>query len=112
MVPIWTTEIGVTTQRFIYKRGLVWRRTQELQLRAIEEVNCSRTYRGACGLRHLELHGTGVDDIRLPALADPLGLRRALQDGMAAAAQAQAAAPGRHAHRRRQPKARCRSLEA
>jgi hypothetical protein len=46
------------------------------------------------GFGHLELHGTGVDDIRLPALADPLGLRRALQDGMAAAAQAQAAAPG------------------
>src|SRR5262245_11830854 len=38
MVPIWTTEIGVTTQRFIYKRGWIWRKTQELQLRAIEEV--------------------------------------------------------------------------
>ena len=37
MVPIWTTEIGVTNQRFIYKRGLLWRSTQELQLRAIEE---------------------------------------------------------------------------
>jgi hypothetical protein len=95
MVPIWTTEIGVTTQRFIYKRGLVWRRTQELQLRAIEEVNLQQDIPGRMlGFGHLELHGTGVDDIRLPALADPLGLRRALQDGMAAAAQAQAAAPG------------------
>src|SRR5262249_43859888 len=36
LMPIWTTEIGVTNQRLIYKRGLVWRKTQELQLRAIE----------------------------------------------------------------------------
>jgi hypothetical protein len=33
------------------------------------------------------LHGTGVDDICLPSLADPMGLRKALQDGMAAATQ-------------------------
>jgi hypothetical protein len=39
-----------------------------------------------CG--RLRLHGTGVDDIRLPVLADPIGLRKALQDGMAAANQA------------------------
>ena len=41
MGPIWTTEIGVTNQRLIYKRGLLWRSTQELQLRAIEEVFAS-----------------------------------------------------------------------
>jgi len=29
----------VTNQRLIFKRGLLWRSTQELQLRAIEEVN-------------------------------------------------------------------------
>ena len=39
MGPLWTTEIGVTNQRFIFKRGLIWRSTHELQLRAIEEVN-------------------------------------------------------------------------
>ena len=88
LLPIWTTEIGVTTQRFIYKRGLVWRKTQELQLRAIEEVKLEQDVAGrVLGFGHLELHGTGVDDIRLPALADPLGLRRALQAGVAAAAQ-------------------------
>src|SRR5882757_9428610 len=93
MVPIWTTEIGVTNQRFIYKRGLLWRATQELQLRAIEEVNLEQGLLGRLfNFGRLELRGTGVDDIRLPALADPLALRRALQDGMAAAAQI--AAPG------------------
>jgi len=89
MGPLWTTEIGVTNQRFIFKRGLIWRSTHELQLRAIEEVNLQQDLLGRifdCG--RLRLHGTGVDDIRLPVLADPIGLRKALQDGMAAANQA------------------------
>jgi uncharacterized membrane protein YdbT with pleckstrin-like domain len=79
----------VTNQRVIFKRGLIWRSTHELQLRAIEEVNLEQDLLGRifdCG--RLRLHGTGVDDIRLPVLADPIGLRKALQDGMAAANQA------------------------
>jgi len=88
MLPLWATEIGVTNQRFIHKRGWLWRATQELQLRAIEEVNLEQGLLGQLfNFGRLELRGTGVDDIRLPSLADPLGLRRALQDGMAAAAQ-------------------------
>lgn len=88
LVPIWTTEIGVTNQRLIYKRGLIWRKTQELQLRAIEEVKLDQGLLGRLfDFGRLDLHGTGVGDIRLPALADPVGLRKALQDGMAAAAQ-------------------------
>src|SRR5215510_10788799 len=94
LVPIWTTEIGVTNQRLIFKRGLIWRSTQELQLRAIEEVNLEQDLLGRifdCG--RLRLNGTGVDDIRLPLLADPIGLRKALQDGMAAANQVGLAGP-------------------
>jgi len=88
LVPIWTTEIGVTNQRLVFKRGLLWRSTQELQLRAIEEVNLEQGLLGRLfSFGRLELRGTGVDDICLPQLADPMGLRRALQDGMAAGAQ-------------------------
>ena len=88
MFPIWATEVGVTNQRFIYKRGILWRTTQELQLRAIEEVDLRQSVLGRLlDFGRLELHGTGVDDISLPLLADPLGMRKALQDSMAAAAQ-------------------------
>ncbi len=38
MVPIWSTEIGVTNQRVIYKKGLISRQTSELQLGSVEEV--------------------------------------------------------------------------
>src|SRR5262245_4478808 len=92
--PLWTTEIGVTTQRFIYKRGLLWRTTQELQLRAIEEVNLEQGVLGRLlDFGRLQLHGTGVNDIRLPKLADPVRLRKALQDGIAAAANPANVAP-------------------
>jgi uncharacterized membrane protein YdbT with pleckstrin-like domain len=96
MVPIWTTEIGVTNQRLIYKRGLLWRTTQELQLRAIEEVKLTQGVLGRLfNFGRLELHGTGVGDITLPSLADPVGLRKALQDGMTAAARQAAGAASR-----------------
>ena len=83
MLPLWTTEIGVTSQRFILKRGWFQRTTDELQLRAIEEVNLEQ---GALGrlldYGRLILHGTGVNDIFLPTLADPVGLRKALQEAL------------------------------
>jgi hypothetical protein len=94
MMPMWTTEIGVTNQRFIFKRGWVRRTTDELQLTSIEEVNLVQ---GALGrlldYGRLVLHGTGVNDISLPPLADPVGLRRAVQDGMGAAKTAVVVAP-------------------
>jgi uncharacterized membrane protein YdbT with pleckstrin-like domain len=80
LVPIWTTEIGVTNQRIIYKRGLIQRDTNELQLRSIEEVRFSQDFWGRIfGYGKIEIHGTGDDAIFLPSVADPLGLRAALQ---------------------------------
>lgn len=70
---------------FVTIMGPLW----TTKIRAIEEVNLEQDLLGRifdCG--RLRLHGTGVDDIRLPVLADPIGLRKALQDGMAAANQA------------------------
>jgi uncharacterized membrane protein YdbT with pleckstrin-like domain len=86
MMPIWTTEIGVTSQRLIKKQGWLRRKTDELQLTSIEEVNLDQ---GAMGrlldYGRLRIHGTGVNDISLPTLADPVGLRRSLQEAMGAA---------------------------
>jgi membrane protein YdbS with pleckstrin-like domain len=94
MTPIWTTEIGVTNHRFIFKRGWLSRTTDELQLSSIEEVNLEQ---GAFGrlldYGRLVLHGTGVNDIKLPPLADPVGLRRALQEGMGSAKAAVVVVP-------------------
>ena len=86
MMPLWTTEVGVTSQRFIHKRGWLRRSTDELQLNSIEEVNLDQGAFGRLfGYGRLVLHGTGVNDILLPPLADPIVLRKALQEGMGAA---------------------------
>ena len=84
MGPIWATEIGVTNQRLIYKRGLVARATKEVELRCIEVVDLEQSLLGRLlDYGRVGVHGTGVADIVLPLIADPLGLRRALQDGIA-----------------------------
>jgi uncharacterized membrane protein YdbT with pleckstrin-like domain len=97
MVPLWTTEIGVTNQRLIFKRGFLFRSTDEVQLRAIEEVNLEQPVLGRLlGYGRLLVHGTGDDELELPIIADPLALRRTLQDAIHDA-QAGMAAPPRAA---------------
>jgi uncharacterized membrane protein YdbT with pleckstrin-like domain len=86
MIPIWTTEIGVTNQRFVYKRGLLNRQTDELQLRSIEVVRFNQDFWGRMfDFGKLEIHGTGDETIFLPAVTDPIELRAALQEAVGAA---------------------------
>jgi uncharacterized membrane protein YdbT with pleckstrin-like domain len=85
MYPVWTTEIGVTNQRLIYKRGLVRRRSDEFQLRAIEGVQMIQGVLGRLfNYGRIELQGTGVSELVLPPIADPLALRKALQEAIGA----------------------------
>lgn len=81
MVPIWTTEIGVTNHRLVVKRGWLSRSTTELQLKAIEQVNFKQGFLGRIfGFGQVDVHGTGVDDLHIPAVADPLSLLRAIEE--------------------------------
>jgi uncharacterized membrane protein YdbT with pleckstrin-like domain len=83
MVPIWTTEIGVTSQRVIYKRGLIQRETQEMQLRSVEQVSLDQDVLARIlGYGWLEIHGTGEEVMILPAIGDPVAMRRALQEAL------------------------------
>lgn len=86
LVPIWTTEIGVTNQRLIYKRGWLQWQTQEMQLGSIEGVNFNQDFWGRLfDYGKLQVHGTGEEDLVLPAVGDPLALRSALQEAIGAA---------------------------
>ena len=81
MIPIWTTEIAVTDHRLIMKRGWLSRSTDELQLKAIEQVNFRQGFLGRLfGFGTVDVHGTGVDDLRIPAVADPLGFLKAIEN--------------------------------
>ena len=80
-----TTEIIVTTYRFVYKRGLISRNTQEVSLSKIEEITLRQTIWGRIlGFGHLVLRGTGVGVIELPALDNPIHLRRIIENARSA----------------------------
>ncbi len=80
MVRKHTTEIGVTTTRFVNKTGFVALHTKEMALPNIEGVKVEQTFWGRImGYGHLRIEGTGVDAITLPDIADPIGFRRAIE---------------------------------
>ena len=80
MVRKWTTEIGVTTHRFVEKQGLFTLKTNEVALSNIEGVTLTQSFWGQMlGYGHLRIEGTGVDHIDLPSIGDPLGFRAAIE---------------------------------
>lgn len=80
MIKKWTTEIGVTTTRFVQKTGVFSLSTNEIALPNIEGVRVTQTFWGRIlGYGHLRIEGTGVDAIVLPDIADPIGFRRAIE---------------------------------
>ena len=80
MVRRWTTEIAVTSHRFVEKTGLVALRTNEIALPNIEGVRVRQGFWGRIwGYGRLRIEGTGVDAVELPPIANPVGFRRAIE---------------------------------
>ena len=80
MIRKWTTEIGITSHRFVKKTGLISLRTDEIALPNIEGVKVTQGVWGRIwGYGHLRIEGTGVDAVTLPTIADPVGFRRAIE---------------------------------
>jgi len=81
MIPIWTTEIAVTNHRLVIKRGWLTRSTTELQLKSIEQVNFHQGLLGRLlDFGRIEIHGTGMDDLRLPNIGCPTDLVKAIEN--------------------------------
>ena len=92
MYRVWTTEIGVTNQRLVYSRGLIRRSANDLQLSAIEEVRLVQDFFGRIfNYGRIEVRGTGLDDLELPALGDPVAIQKALQQAIGSRAASQVA---------------------
>jgi uncharacterized membrane protein YdbT with pleckstrin-like domain len=83
MVPIWTTEIGVTSERVILKRGFFTRHTDEIEISAIEEINIDQGFLGRLlGFGRITVQGTGDDDVDIPPIADPVRFRKSIQQAL------------------------------
>lgn len=80
-----TTEIVITTYRFVYKRGLLARDTKEVSLNKIEEITLHQSVWGRLlGYGKLVIRGTGVGVIELPDLDNPIDLRRRIENAKSA----------------------------
>jgi membrane protein YdbS with pleckstrin-like domain len=80
MIRRWSTEIGITSHRFVEKYGLLSMRTNEIALPNIEGVRVHQSVLGKLfGYGTVRIEGTGVDSVTTPAIADPVGFVRAIQ---------------------------------
>jgi membrane protein YdbS with pleckstrin-like domain len=81
VLPFLITEIGVTNQRLIVKRGWLARSTDEIALRSIEQVNFQQGFIGRLlGYGQVDVHGTGMDNLIIPPIADPLQFVKSIED--------------------------------
>jgi uncharacterized membrane protein YdbT with pleckstrin-like domain len=80
MIRKWSTEIGVTSHRFVERYGLLSMRTNEIALPNIEGVRVNQSILGRIfGYGTVRIEGTGVDSVTTPTIADPVGFVRAIQ---------------------------------
>ena len=81
MIRKWTTEMAVTDRRLIVKRGWISRKSEEISLGRLEEVNFDQSILGRIlGYGTIRVAGTGVSAIEIANIDDPLGFRRALEE--------------------------------
>jgi uncharacterized membrane protein YdbT with pleckstrin-like domain len=79
-----TTEIGITSSRFVEKTGLFTLHTNEIALHNIEGVRVEQSFWGRIlGYGHLRIEGTGIDAVNMPDIADPVAFRAALETARA-----------------------------
>jgi len=80
MIRKWTTEIGITSHRFVKKTGFLSLHTDEVALPNIEGVRVNQNVWGRIfGYGWLRIEGTGDDSVDLPMIGDPVGFRRAIE---------------------------------
>ena len=80
MLKKWSTEIAVTTHRFVEKTGIFSLKTFEIALPNIEGVKVVQTFWGRIlGYGHLRIEGSGVDFVEIPDIADPIAFRAAIE---------------------------------
>ena len=76
-----TTEIAVTTDRLIYKRGLIARSVGELSIDRVEGVSVLQGVLGRIlGYGKVSIRGMGVGEVVLPPIEDPIEFRKAVQE--------------------------------
>lgn len=75
-----TTEIAVTNQRLVYKRGLIARQVGEINIDRIEGVNVLQSVLGRIfDYGRLAIRGMGVGEVVLPPVENPIVFRQSIE---------------------------------
>lgn len=91
-----TTEIAVTNDRIVYKKGLIARHVGELAIDRIEGVSVDQELVGRlCGYGRICVRGMGVGEIILPPIASPIMFIKAIQEARAMKTRPAAVAAGK-----------------
>lgn len=78
-------ELGVTTHRVVRKTGIVSRVTEEIRLTAIETVDLYQSMWGRIlGFGDVRVTGRGESAFVLNRVADPVGVKRAIETAYSA----------------------------
>lgn len=81
MVEKATTEIAVTNQRIVFKRGLLARHVGEIAVDRIEGVVVLQSVLGRIfDYGRLAVRGMGVGEVVLPPIAEPIVFRQSIQN--------------------------------
>ena len=76
----WTTDIAVTSDRFVRKTGFIAIKSEEVSLDKIEEVTVDQSILGRLfGYGNVQVHGTGMGDIKCYIVDSPVRMRREIQ---------------------------------
>ena len=75
----WITEIAVTNRRVIYKKGLIRRQTNEMNMDKVESVQVDQSILGRIlDYGTVVITGTGAGLEALPGIAQPIELRNSI----------------------------------
>ena len=81
MIKKWTTERVLTNLRFVQKKGWIIRKTEEIRIDRMEEVNLNQSILGRIfDYGDVRISGMGVGHIFLKMIDDPLGYQKKLND--------------------------------
>ena len=73
-------ELGVTTHRVVRKTGIIGRQSEEVRLSAIETVDLLQsTWGRLLGFGTVRVTGRGESSMVLERVADPVGVKRAIE---------------------------------
>lgn len=81
MINKWTTERVLTNKRYIQKTGWISRKTEEISINKIEEVEMFQSFVGrVLNYGSVNISGTGIGKIKLNLIDDPLTFQKNLND--------------------------------